>query len=154
MLPNFGPYAQQKMSKVHEIISSEDHGVVTPVTGLTVEEMRPAPKPSRDPMRINDVIACGTDRIGAWHELSQEEHVIAEIDPSMCVNCGACYTSCNDAGYQVSFYIAADAAANAAVPIPSLLHMHMLTHDFVPHYAFVHAEHHVRSRDACDRGGC
>ena len=36
----------------------------------------------------------------AWHELSQEEHVIAKIDPSMCVNCGACYTSCNDAGYQ------------------------------------------------------
>jgi len=32
--------------------------------------------------------------------LSQEEHVIAKIDPSMCVNCGACYTSCNDAGYQ------------------------------------------------------
>ena len=26
--------------------------------------------------------------------------VIAKIDPSMCVNCGACYTSCNDAGYQ------------------------------------------------------
>ena len=32
------------------------------------------------------------------------EQVIAEIDPSMCVNCGACYTSCNDAGYQaISF---------------------------------------------------
>ena len=26
--------------------------------------------------------------------------VIAKIDPTMCVNCGACYTSCNDSGYQ------------------------------------------------------
>lgn len=37
---------------------------------------------------------------GAWHELSQTEAVVAKIDPSMCVNCGACFTSCNDAGYQ------------------------------------------------------
>ena len=29
---------------------------------------------------------------------------MAKIDPAMCVNCGACYTSCNDAGYQsISF---------------------------------------------------
>jgi hypothetical protein len=26
--------------------------------------------------------------------------VIAKIDPSMCVNCGSCYSSCNDSGYQ------------------------------------------------------
>jgi dihydropyrimidine dehydrogenase (NADP+) len=28
------------------------------------------------------------------------QHVIALIDPDMCINCGKCYMTCNDTGYQ------------------------------------------------------
>ena len=28
------------------------------------------------------------------------QHVIALIDPEMCINCGKCYMTCNDTGYQ------------------------------------------------------
>ena len=28
------------------------------------------------------------------------QHVVALIDPEMCINCGKCYMTCNDTGYQ------------------------------------------------------
>ena len=30
----------------------------------------------------------------------RRQHVIALIDPEMCINCGKCYMTCNDTGYQ------------------------------------------------------
>ena len=32
--------------------------------------------------------------------LSFRQHVVALIDPEMCINCGKCYMTCNDTGYQ------------------------------------------------------
>ena len=34
------------------------------------------------------------------YELSQKEQVVALIDEDMCINCGKCYMTCNDSGYQ------------------------------------------------------
>jgi dihydropyrimidine dehydrogenase (NADP+) len=99
-LPNFGQYAVDKNTALATKLSHDDYDIVGEEFSAPVHAMRPAPVPSRAPMPINDIIGMATSKIGAWHELSQEEHVIAKIDPSMCVNCGACYTSCNDAGYQ------------------------------------------------------
>jgi dihydropyrimidine dehydrogenase (NADP+) len=67
---------------------------------VAIRNMRPA-QSLKSPVRsVNSYIADGVGRIGAWYELSQEEHVIAKIDPTMCVNCGSCFSSCNDSGYQ------------------------------------------------------
>ena len=101
-LPNFGNFAKQKAAQLSEHFKQAD--IVSDDLSRQVQSMRPAPAPARDPLSVNDLIGMACDKIGAWHELSQEEHVIAEIDPSMCINCGACYTSCNDAGYQVSSF--------------------------------------------------
>ena len=30
----------------------------------------------------------------------RRQHVVALIDPDMCINCGKCYMTCNDTGYQ------------------------------------------------------
>merc|ERR1712037_651092 len=44
------------------------------------------------------------DRIGTYNDLDNKQHVIALIDPEMCINCGKCYMTCNDTGYQaISF---------------------------------------------------
>lgn len=48
-----------------------------------------------------DVIAKALKHIGAYQELNIQEQVQALIDPEMCINCGKCYMTCNDAGYQV-----------------------------------------------------
>ena len=34
------------------------------------------------------------------NQVSFRQHVVALIDPEMCINCGKCYMTCNDTGYQ------------------------------------------------------
>lgn len=48
-----------------------------------------------------DVIARALQHIGAYQELNIHEQVQALIDEEMCINCGKCYMTCNDSGYQV-----------------------------------------------------
>ncbi|KAL7984908.1 hypothetical protein Chor_003478 [Crotalus horridus] len=47
-----------------------------------------------------DVIGKALQYIGTYGELSNTEQVVALIDGEMCINCGKCYMTCNDSGYQ------------------------------------------------------
>lgn len=38
--------------------------------------------------------------IGAYGDLDNTQQVVALIDEEMCINCGKCYMTCNDSGYQ------------------------------------------------------
>ena len=38
--------------------------------------------------------------IGKYNDLTPREQVVAVIDDEMCINCGKCYMTCNDSGYQ------------------------------------------------------
>jgi len=38
--------------------------------------------------------------IGDYTSLNNKEQVVALIDDDMCINCGKCYMTCNDSGYQ------------------------------------------------------
>lgn len=64
-----------------------------------------------------DVIARALKHIGAYGELNNTEQVEAVIDQEMCINCGKCYMTCNDSGYQV----------HTALYIPSICLKHTLT---------------------------
>ncbi|CAB4068919.1 DPYD [Lepeophtheirus salmonis] len=75
-IPNFGPYIKEK------------------------KKIMPANVPTRNLPQVKEVIGKALDYIGAYKDLSQREHVIAMIDPEMCINCGKCYMTCNDTGYQ------------------------------------------------------
>lgn len=46
------------------------------------------------------MIARALRYIGAYQELDNMEQVQALIDEEMCINCGKCYMTCNDSGYQ------------------------------------------------------
>ena len=47
------------------------------------------------------IYASGYDRTNILLTKSAyRQHVIALIDPEMCINCGKCYMTCNDTGYQ------------------------------------------------------
>lgn len=48
------------------------------------------------------MIGRALKHIGAYQELDNQEQVQALIDEEMCINCGKCYMTCNDSGYQVS----------------------------------------------------
>lgn len=65
-----------------------------------------------------DVIARALRHIGAYQELNNQEQVQALIDEEMCINCGKCYMTCNDSGYQVL----------ASIHPHSHTHTHTCTH--------------------------
>ena len=50
---------------------------------------------------FQDVIGRALPHLGAFGDLSTVEQAVAMIDEEMCINCGKCYMTCNDSGYQV-----------------------------------------------------
>ncbi|XP_067234865.1 dihydropyrimidine dehydrogenase [NADP(+)] isoform X6 [Chanodichthys erythropterus] len=95
-LPSFGPYLQEKKEVIanhkKKLKGYSDDTVSTEGTRLYTPK---GPVP-----RVKDVIAKALKHIGAYQELNIQEQVQALIDPEMCINCGKCYMTCNDAGYQ------------------------------------------------------
>jgi len=49
---------------------------------------------------VNEQIGKALPRVGAWGKLSLKEQVVALVDEELCINCGKCYMTCNDSGYQ------------------------------------------------------
>lgn len=95
-LPSFGPYAQKRA----EILAK--HLKDTDILG---EEFQPAPiRPANTPKKpvpsIQEVIGKALPMIGSYGDLNNKEQVVALIDEDMCINCGKCYMTCNDSGYQ------------------------------------------------------
>jgi len=49
---------------------------------------------------VNQVIGKALPKIGTWGQLSITDQVVAIVDEESCINCGKCYMTCNDSGYQ------------------------------------------------------
>ncbi|RXN01174.1 Dihydropyrimidine dehydrogenase [NADP(+)] [Acipenser ruthenus] len=58
------------------------------------------PMPNKADLVGKDVIARALKHIGTYRLLDNKEQVVALIDEEMCINCGKCYMTCNDSGYQ------------------------------------------------------
>uniref|UniRef100_A0A8C5D9W3 Dihydropyrimidine dehydrogenase [NADP(+)] n=1 Tax=Gouania willdenowi TaxID=441366 RepID=A0A8C5D9W3_GOUWI len=84
-LPSFGPYLEEKK----ELIARYKKHNKNPNNVFK----KPVPA-------VKDVIARALRHIGAYQELNNNEQVLALIDEEMCINCGKCYMTCNDSGYQ------------------------------------------------------
>ncbi|KAM9789919.1 dihydropyrimidine dehydrogenase [NADP(+)] [Neosynchiropus ocellatus] len=98
-LPSFGPYLQRKK----EIVAQHKkdlrvNGRENEVEVKTAQEETKLPKKTTP--AVKDVIARALRHIGAYQELDNMEQVQALIDEEMCINCGKCYMTCNDSGYQ------------------------------------------------------
>lgn len=64
------------------------------------------------------MIARALKHIGAYVDLSNMEQVQAVVDEEMCINCGKCYMTCNDSGYQVGKAQPPQPARYASAPAP------------------------------------
>ena len=49
---------------------------------------------------VNEVKGKVLDRLSQWIQLNPSQQVVALVDEELCVNCGKCYMTCNDSGYQ------------------------------------------------------
>ncbi|GFN98592.1 dihydropyrimidine dehydrogenase [NADP(+)]-like [Plakobranchus ocellatus] len=93
-LPSFGPYQRQKeaiIAALHQKMNILEEKQ-TPI--------RPALKPEVPVPKIKDLIGLAVHGITSYLELDNTDQVIALIDEEMCINCGKCYMTCNDSGYQ------------------------------------------------------
>ncbi|XP_062834049.1 dihydropyrimidine dehydrogenase [NADP(+)] isoform X3 [Anolis carolinensis] len=94
-LPSFGPYLEQrkKIMAENKLKLKEESG---PFSQVETKHFIPK-KPI---LTVKDIIGKALRYIGTYGELSNTEQVVALIDEEMCINCGKCYMTCNDSGYQ------------------------------------------------------
>ncbi|XP_060248801.1 dihydropyrimidine dehydrogenase [NADP(+)] isoform X2 [Meriones unguiculatus] len=94
-LPSFGPYLEQrkKIIAASKMRQKDQHGACSPLQRKQFIPQKPIPA-------IKDVIGKSLQYLGTFGEMSIMEQVVALIDEEMCINCGKCYMTCNDSGYQ------------------------------------------------------
>jgi len=95
-LPHFGEYKKKRNNamaaeKKESDLLSEDNMPAT---------IRPPVEPKRNITSVQDMIGRSLKHIGTYGDLDNKQQVVALIDDEMCVNCGKCYMTCNDSGYQ------------------------------------------------------
>eukprot|EP01088_Endostelium_zonatum_P021805 TRINITY_DN885_c0_g1_i2.p1 TRINITY_DN885_c0_g1~~TRINITY_DN885_c0_g1_i2.p1 ORF type:complete len:543 (-),score=177.72 TRINITY_DN885_c0_g1_i2:47-1675(-) len=49
---------------------------------------------------VHEVKGKVLSRLSQWMQLKPNEQVVALVDEELCINCGKCYMTCNDSGYQ------------------------------------------------------
>lgn len=95
-LPFFGPYQRERDGVVSELKQKTDL--------LSESQLpppnRPANQPSTSIPTIRDIVGRALPFIGEFNEMDLNQQVIALVDEDMCINCGKCYMTCNDSGYQ------------------------------------------------------
>jgi dihydropyrimidine dehydrogenase (NADP+) len=88
-LPKFGPYLQERLKKRSTEKSNSKHANGSPQP----KKLNPIPS-------VRAQVGCALQYIGDYNDLSQKEHVVAIVNEELCINCGKCYMTCNDSGYQ------------------------------------------------------
>lgn len=94
-LPSFGPYLERrkKILAASKIRENDQNRACSPLQRKHFNSQKPIPA-------IKDVIGKSLQYLGTFGELNIMEQVVALIDEEMCINCGKCYMTCNDSGYQ------------------------------------------------------
>ncbi|TKR83247.1 hypothetical protein L596_016870 [Steinernema carpocapsae] len=94
-LPNFGRFRAEKSAAERKHLQQKDL-----LSTVDVEfTSRPDNKPEFVPT-IKEVIGSALGAIGSYNELDNQHQKVALIDDDLCINCGKCYMTCNDSGYQ------------------------------------------------------
>jgi dihydropyrimidine dehydrogenase (NADP+) len=99
-LPRFGEFKKQRTQIRQEYAAAAD---VFESETRTIPQNLPrelaAPVPT-----LKTQIGRALNRIGAWYQLNLDEQAVALVDEDLCVNCGKCYMTCNDSGYQAILF--------------------------------------------------
>ncbi|XP_067935527.1 dihydropyrimidine dehydrogenase [NADP(+)]-like [Watersipora subatra] len=93
-LPNFGDFRRKKEALKAQMKEKID------LLDSSKAPKRPLFTPLIATPKIRDMVGSALDRITSYSELDNTAQVVALIDQDMCINCGKCYMTCNDSGYQ------------------------------------------------------
>ena len=92
-LPKFGDFERQR----RKLKASKNNANL--VKGVYHNKTSANDK-SSTPVSVTSQVGRAVDNIGAWYELDRSQQVVALVDEDKCINCGKCYMTCNDSGYQ------------------------------------------------------
>ncbi|XP_076371123.1 dihydropyrimidine dehydrogenase su(r) [Tachypleus tridentatus] len=95
-LPHFGHYLKHRET----VIAEYKKGCDLLDDRHNPSPNRPANQLTKPILQIKDVIGTALPGIGTFSDLDTKNQVVALIDEEMCINCGKCYMTCNDSGYQ------------------------------------------------------
>jgi len=98
-LPNFGPYRAER-EKIEEALRRKAPCGTAPPSEEVLEERRRLLEARGGVASLKDLVGQALPMIGAYGDLDNMQQKVALIDPEMCINCGKCYMTCNDSGYQ------------------------------------------------------
>lgn len=92
-LPKFGPFLEKRLEERAQVAAKNR------------DQLPEFKAPERPPVpakisTLKEEVGRGLPRIGEYMQLNNEEQVVAVIDEESCINCGKCYMTCNDSGYQ------------------------------------------------------
>ncbi|KAF8382979.1 dpyd-1, partial [Pristionchus pacificus] len=95
-LPHFGTYRKEREDR------EQAHLKNTNILEVDQSEFarRPGNAPTQAVPTINEVVGGALSRIGNYVTLDNQKQKVAVVDDDMCINCGKCYMTCNDSGYQ------------------------------------------------------
>lgn len=91
-LPHFGPYEDKNKALRKSVWLAKD-----------LQSPAPKPAPAPAPAKVftlGEVLGTALPRIGCYNDLDNKQQVVALVDEDKCINCGKCYMTCNDSGYQ------------------------------------------------------
>ncbi|KAL9885172.1 dihydropyrimidine dehydrogenase su(r) [Glossina fuscipes fuscipes] len=94
----FGPYRklrQERIAKLHE-----EKGPMWQVEEnncMTQDDCCAGPQAAP---KLSEVIGKALPFIGSYKSLDNKQQAVALIDDDLCINCGKCYMTCADSGYQ------------------------------------------------------
>ncbi|XP_015119974.1 dihydropyrimidine dehydrogenase [NADP(+)] [Diachasma alloeum] len=97
-VPYFGEYQLMRLKAEAEVKARSDPLAVDRDRNEGVE-MTDSGK-GLDVPKLKSVIGKALTHIGPYKQLDNTQQVVALIDDDMCINCGKCYMTCADSGYQ------------------------------------------------------
>ncbi|XP_058819124.1 dihydropyrimidine dehydrogenase [NADP(+)] [Topomyia yanbarensis] len=99
-LLHFGEYRKKREEKLAKM-RSENGALWDPtVTNGDVDKRERKTSAENPAPKIKDVLGAALPKIGSYKSLDNKKQVVALIDDDLCINCGKCYMTCADSGYQ------------------------------------------------------
>jgi dihydropyrimidine dehydrogenase (NADP+) len=101
-LPKFGPFMQKRVQLTRDQLQHADLTAIAPQHNhvIAAEEKKKKLSQPHSPVPLKQTVGTGLNRIGNYTDLDNRQQVVALVDEEMCINCGKCYMTCNDSGYQ------------------------------------------------------
>jgi len=96
-LPRFGPFEEKRRELLYREAIDKNK-----ILTQDLQDNKVIMMPMFVPPTINETVGKSVSNVVKWYELDpkREQHVVALVNDDKCINCGKCYMTCNDTGYQ------------------------------------------------------